>query len=104
MTIEFTLSPRQRELQSLIHQFAASIVRPEALKWDREHGVPNDFLSRIVMMAKSMGQSFTMGPNSASTQAVEMTAEERKKRQVALTTMIGAEEMAWGDAGLAGPT
>jgi acyl-CoA dehydrogenase len=100
MTIEFSLHTRQREMQAMIHGFAETIIRPEALKWDREHGVPNEFLSRIVMMAKSMGQSFTMGPNSASTAVVEMTAEERKKRQVALTTMVGAEEMAWGDAGL----
>ncbi|HTQ48411.1 MAG TPA: acyl-CoA dehydrogenase family protein [Polyangiaceae bacterium] len=100
MTIEFSLSNRQREMQAMIHGFAETIIRPEALKWDREHGVPNDFLSRIVMMAKSMGQSFTMGPNSADTKVVEATPEERKKRQIALTTIVGAEEMAWGDAGL----
>ena len=51
------------------------------------------------MMAKSMGQSFTMGP-AADTKIVDVTPEERKKRQVALTTIVGAEEMAWGDAGL----
>ena len=26
----------------MIHGFAETIIRPDALKWDREHGVPND--------------------------------------------------------------
>ena len=61
MTIEFSLHTRQREMQAMIHGFAETIIRPEALKWDREHGVPNEFLSRIVMMAKSMGM-YAEGP------------------------------------------
>jgi acyl-CoA dehydrogenase len=100
MTIEFTLSPRQQELKALIHQFAETIIRPEALKWDREHGVPHDFLRRIVLMSQSMGSSVSMGPSAADAKVVEMDAEQKKKRQIALTTIIGAEELAWGDAGL----
>jgi acyl-CoA dehydrogenase len=100
MTIEFSLSPRQREFQSLIHQFAASIIRPDALKWDREHGVPHDFLRRIVQMSQAMGGGVAMGPSAADAKIVEMDAETRKKRQIALTTMVAAEELAWGDAGL----
>ena len=100
MTIEFSLSPRQRDMQAMIHQFAASIIRPEALKWDREHGVPHDFLRRIVMMSKTMGSSVAMGPSAGDAQVTEMDAEQRKKRQVGLTTIISAEELSWGDAGL----
>jgi acyl-CoA dehydrogenase len=100
MTIEFSLSPRQRELQSLIHQFAATIVRPHALKWDREHGVPHDFLRQMVMMSQSMGSSVAMGPSAADAKVVDMDGEQRKKRQMALSTIIAAEELAWGDAGL----
>jgi acyl-CoA dehydrogenase len=100
MTIEFTLSPRQQELKAMLHQFAEAIVRPEALKWDREHGVPDDFLRRIVLMSQTMGSSVAMGPSAADAKVVDMDAEQRKKRQIALTTIIGAEELAWGDAGL----
>lgn len=100
MTIEFTLSDRQREMQGMIHQFAETIIRPEALKWDREHGVPHEFLRRIVMMSKAMGSSVAMGPAGGDPKVTEMDAEQRKKRQVALTTIISAEELAWGDPGL----
>jgi acyl-CoA dehydrogenase len=100
MTIEFSLSGRQRELQGLIHQFAAGIVRPQSLKWDRDHGVPDDFLRQVVMMSQSMGGSFTMGPNRGPTDAQELSPAERAKRQPALTTVLGAEELSWGDAGL----
>jgi acyl-CoA dehydrogenase len=100
MTIEFSLSKRQLEMTTMIRQFAESIVRPESLKWDREHGVPHDFLRRIVTMAQSMGGGFVMGPNRGSADTVEPTAEEKKKRQPALSTIVSAEELSWGDAGL----
>jgi acyl-CoA dehydrogenase len=100
MTIEFTLSTRQREMQAMIHQFAATIIRPEALKWDRAHGVPDAFLRQIVMMSQTMGTSVAMGPGAGDPKVTEMDAETRKKRQVALTTIISAEELSWGDAGL----
>lgn len=100
MTIEFCLSNRQLEMQAMIRQFARGIVRPESLKWDRDHGVPHDFLLRIVMMAKSMGSSFTLGPGASDPNVIDPDPEQKKRRQPALTTAIGAEEMAWGDAGL----
>jgi acyl-CoA dehydrogenase len=100
MSIDFSLNDRQREMQGMIHQFAETIIRPEALKWDREHGVPHDFLRRIVQMSQAMGSSVAMGPGGADPRITEMTEEQRRKRQVALTTIVSAEEMAWGDAGL----
>jgi len=100
MTIEFSLSSRQRDMQAMIRQFAESIIRPEALKWDREHGIPHDFLRRITMMATSMGGAEAMGANRGAGEQAEPDLETRKKRQMALSTAISAEEMAWGDAGL----
>jgi acyl-CoA dehydrogenase len=100
MTIEFSLSDRQREMQGMIHQFAETIIRPEALKWDRDHAVPHEFLRRIVMMSQTMGSSVAMGPSAGTAGVTEMTAEQKKKRQVGLTTIISAEELAWGDPGL----
>jgi acyl-CoA dehydrogenase len=100
MTIEFVLSSRQRETQAMIHQFAESVVRPQALGWDRAHEVPHEFLRRIVMMAQTMGTSIAMGPGAGDPKVTEMDPEQRKKRQVALTTILSAEELSWGDAGL----
>jgi acyl-CoA dehydrogenase len=100
MTIEFSPNTRQRELAAMIHQFAASIVRPESLAWDRAHGVPHDFLRRIVMMMQSMGGGLSMGPARSEEAGEVLDAEKKKKRQPALSTILSAEEMAWGDAGL----
>jgi acyl-CoA dehydrogenase len=99
--IEFALSGRQREMKSVIHQFAKTIVRPESPRWDREHGIPHDFLSRIAAMAQAMGGSFARAPGSEDDGgAAELDAERRAKRAPAMTAVIGAEEMAWGDAAL----
>ncbi len=100
MTIEFSPNTRQRELAAMIHQFAAGIVRPESLAWDRAHGVPHDFLRRIVMMMQSMGGGLSMGPARNEDAGEVLDAEKKKKRQPALSTILSAEEMAWGDAGL----
>lgn len=99
MTIEFSLTNRQRDLADMVHQFAETIVRPQSLAWDRDHGVPHDFLRRIVGMIASMGGGLSMGPARADAPE-EYDAAQKKKRQPALSTILGAEEMAWGDAGL----
>src|SRR5580658_6529040 len=105
MPIEFALTSRQRDVVAMMHQFAKTVVRPEALKWDREHGIPEEFLRRMVAMAQAMsgaGGGFSMGPTRPpdEAQSKEQDPAKRKKRQVALTTILVAEEVAWGDAGL----
>jgi acyl-CoA dehydrogenase len=105
MTIEFSLSQRQKDLQSAIHGFAQSIIRPQALSWDREHGIPEDFIARFVQMATAMG-----GPAAAwGVQGLGATADkpkenkpgaEKKKSSAMVTTVIAAEELCWGDPAL----
>jgi acyl-CoA dehydrogenase len=92
MTIEFTLSTRQQETRAAVHSLAENIVRPESLSWDRNHGVPDDFLRKMAMLANSMG--------SLSAAAEFARAERTGDKSVNLNTVLGAEEMAWGDAGL----
>ena len=100
MAIEFSPNKRQHEVREMIHRFSESIVRPESLDWDRKHGVPEDFLRRMVMMAQSMGASFTLGGNAIDARASDNDPEQRKKRQPSLSVAIALEELAWGDAGL----
>jgi acyl-CoA dehydrogenase len=100
MTIEFSLNARQQELTAMIRQFSSSIVRPQSLAWDRAHGVPHDFLRQIVMMMSSMGGGLSMGPGRGDADTEQYDADKKKKRQPALSTILSAEEMAWGDAGL----
>src|SRR6202453_1770328 len=100
MTIEFSLTTRQRELTGMIRQFAATIVRPQSLAWDHAHGVPHDFLRQIVMMMRTMGGGLAMGPGREDDNPEALDPEKKKKRQPALSTILSAEAMSWGDAGL----
>jgi acyl-CoA dehydrogenase len=99
MTIDVVLSPRQEELREGIRGVAKGIIRPESLAWDRGHGIPDEFLTRFTLMAQAMG-------GSAGTWGVQgMAGEEKprdgaKKSSTMVTTVISAEEMAWGDAAL----
>ncbi len=99
MTIDVVLSSRQEELREGIRGVAKGIIRPESLSWDRGHGIPDEFLTRFTMMAQAMG-------GSAGTWGVQgMAGEEKpregsKKSSTMVTTVISAEEMAWGDAAL----
>ena len=99
MTIDVVLSSRQEELREGIRGVAKGIIRPESLSWDRGHGIPDEFLTRFTLMAQAMG-------GSAGTWGVQGMASEEKPREGAkksstmVTTVISAEEMAWGDAAL----
>jgi acyl-CoA dehydrogenase len=94
MTIEFSLSKRQQETRAAIHSLAEGVIRPQSLEWDKNHGVPVDFLRRLAMLANSMG--------SLSGAADAITAERKPGDHGSMnrTTLLGAEEMAWGDASL----
>jgi acyl-CoA dehydrogenase len=99
MPIEFSLTNRQRDLADMVHQFAETIVRPQCMQWDRDHGVPHDFLRRVVAMISAVGGGLSMGPSRGGAPE-EYDAAQKKKRQPALSTILSAEEMSWGDAGL----
>jgi acyl-CoA dehydrogenase len=94
MPIEFEPSKRQKEMREAIHGLAKNIIRPESLKWDREHGVPEDFLRNLARLAVGMGSNAMRSGLAAPEKASDKTGGAN------LTTIIASEEMAWGDAGL----
>ncbi len=103
MGIEFSLSEKQRELQSAVRQLAKSVVRPQSLKWDHDHEIDPDFLRNLAMMASSMGQSGLGSSGSLMRQedeAPDPNSKDKKSRSQNLTTVLASEEMAWGDAAL----
>jgi acyl-CoA dehydrogenase len=98
MPIEFTLSSRQQQIRDGVRQLATSIIRPQSLSWDRNHGIPDEFLRNLVNMSRAMGGSLAMGPSSEL--GSEKSADEKKKSQTNLNTVVALEEMSWGDAAL----
>ena len=99
MTIEFTLTKRQEDTRAAIHNLAESIIRPQSLAWDRNHGIPHDFLQRIAALAGSLGSLSAAGDLVRQTDS-PAEASGKEKKSLNVSTIVGAEELAWGDAGL----
>jgi alkylation response protein AidB-like acyl-CoA dehydrogenase len=84
--ISFTLTPEQRELQELAHEFAANELRPIAAEWDAKDDFPPDLLAK----AARLGLTSYRIPREYGGAEVD-----------AVTAAIVAEELSWGCAGLA---
>jgi alkylation response protein AidB-like acyl-CoA dehydrogenase len=85
--ISFALTPEQRELQELAHEFAANELRPIAGEWDEKDDFPPDLLAR----AARLGLTSYRIPREYGGTEVD-----------AVTAALVAEELSWGCAGLAG--
>jgi alkylation response protein AidB-like acyl-CoA dehydrogenase len=84
--ISFTLTPEQRELQELAHEFAAGELRPVAAEWDEREDFPPGLLAK----AAQLGFTSYRIPNEYGGAEVD-----------AVTAALVAEELSWGCAGLA---
>jgi len=93
MTIEFELDDRQRTLRDAVHSLATTVIRPISMKMDREHKAPDDLLLNLNRMTAAMGGGVASQFTGGSTEPAG-----KKVKSVNRTAMIGAEEMAWGDA------
>src|SRR5262245_11059367 len=104
MAIEFSLTQRQRELRDMVRSFAKNVIRPESLAWDRAHGIPDDFLVRFTMMASSMGGTAgawgVQGLAASASDSAPAKSDKPSKAGAMISTLVGAEELAFGDAAL----
>ena len=97
MSIDFALTKRQLETREAIRGLTKAVIRPQSLVWDREHGVPHEFLRNMTHLAAGMGH-MAIGPTD--TMKKEEGVGEKKKTTTNVNTVLAAEEMSWGDAGL----
>ena len=86
--IGFDLTPEQRELQALAHEFAERELRPIAREWDEREDCPPELLAK----AAALGLTSHAIP-----------AEYGGGGVSAVTASLVAEELSWGCAGLAAP-
>lgn len=99
MSIDFSFTKKQLEQREMIRAFATNVIRPEALTWDREGGIPDDFLRNLAMMATSMGSN-AMRSGLGDDADGPKTEGAEKKRGGNLFSALAAEELAWGDGSL----
>jgi acyl-CoA dehydrogenase len=95
--IDFELSRVQQQVKELAHQFAKHVVRPISLEADRTHRIPDDFMLKLA----SMRQAFSSGEISEELggegAGVGELKDKKGKTTRNRTSLVGAEEMAWGD-------
>jgi acyl-CoA dehydrogenase len=96
--IDFTLTPQQQQVREFIHGFAEHVVRPMSLQADREHHTPDEFLLRLVQMQAGMSMGEVPREYGGEGGGVGEAKDRKGKSQKNRFAMIGAEEMAWGDA------
>ena len=86
--ISFDLTPEQRELRELAHDFAERELRPIAREWDDREDCP----------AELLGKAAALGLTSHA-----IPVEYGGGGVAAVTSSLIAEELSWGCAGLSAP-
>jgi alkylation response protein AidB-like acyl-CoA dehydrogenase len=86
--ISFDLTPEQRELRDLAHDFAERELRPIAREWDDREDCPPELL----------GKAAALGLTSHA-----IPVEYGGGGVAAVTSSLIAEELSWGCAGLSAP-
>jgi alkylation response protein AidB-like acyl-CoA dehydrogenase len=86
--ISFDLTPEQRELRDLAHDFADRELRPIAREWDDREDCPPELL----------GKAAALGLTSHA-----IPVEYGGGGVAAVTSSLIAEELSWGCAGLSAP-
>jgi acyl-CoA dehydrogenase len=97
MTIEFTVDKKQLDMRDAVRGLAKNIIRPQALVWDREKAIPEEFLRNMARMATSFGS------NAMRSGLGDDGGEKKEKKQGIgsnLGQVLASEELAWGDPAL----
>ena len=93
--VDLELTTTQKQVKEFAHQFALHVVRPASLQADRDHALPPSLLERLAELRKLMsgGDTATDYDGSGGGRETPRLGPSQRNR----TTLIGAEEMAWGD-------
>lgn len=95
---DFELTPKQAFLRDSLDHLAKSVIRPMSLEMDRKGEVPEEFLRNFLRMAASVrgGSSDIDFQESVKREPPSKSKPSQENR----TAIIGAEGLAYADAGL----
>lgn len=100
--IDFTLTSKQKQLREAIVGLGKNVIRPQSLSWDRNHGIPEEFLRNFMRMAQMFGGSESaerfMGAGGGAKKKSEN--KSHKPTQASRTAAIASEVLGWSDAAL----
>jgi alkylation response protein AidB-like acyl-CoA dehydrogenase len=92
--IDFDLSPEEREIRALVHQFAADVMRPAGRALDR-------LSAEAVVARDSLIWDVHRRWDALGVRLLASSQPDLMPAQLARLSCIVAEEQGWGDAGLA---
>jgi len=95
--IDFELTPQQAQVKEMIHQFAKHVVRPISLQADKDHRIPDDFMLRLSNMRAMMQAGEVPAEYGGEGGGAGEAKDKKGKSQKNRFSLIGGEEMAWGD-------
>jgi acyl-CoA dehydrogenase len=95
--IDFELSQTQEQVKTMANQFAKFAIRPISLQADRDHRIPDDFMEKLVAMRGMMSVGEVPAEYGGEGSGVGEIKDKKGKTSKNRTSLIGAEEVAWGD-------
>jgi acyl-CoA dehydrogenase len=99
--MDFELTRKQKELKDALNNLGRFVIRPMSLQMDREHAVPETFMKQFIAMASSVRNDEEVGAALGDAETVKREPPSREKPSFGnRTALVGAEELAWGDASL----
>lgn len=107
--IELGLTDRQQQLREALTALGKNVIRPQSLRWDREHAIDEGFLRSFLQMASGFrgGESSRFLGGDDDDDDVAKTPRSGAPTQANRTAAIASEVLGWADAsvilGLPGP-
>jgi acyl-CoA dehydrogenase len=92
--IQLELTEQQRQLREMAHYVAESLLRPAALEADRTEQVPEEVLRTLVQMGIGGFTPKSLGGDDHGPKDKAGIGQGNR------LTVIGSEELSWGDAGI----
>ncbi|HEY7956199.1 MAG TPA: acyl-CoA dehydrogenase family protein [Polyangia bacterium] len=96
--IDFQLTSTQAQVKEFAHQFSKTVVRPISLEADRNHRIPDEFMLRLSQMRQMMTVGEVPAEYGGEGGGAGESKDKKGKTQKNRFALIGAEELAWGDA------
>lgn len=99
------LSETEKTIQQMLHFFAESEMRPIAAKHDEEETMPWELMEKAQMFGLSQIAMVDSGGDAAPKEIKDAISEDddKKEKKVSFKNrigVVGAEELAWGCAGI----
>ncbi len=98
--IDFELTQPQQLVKDFLQRLATTVIRPGSLAWDRDHKVPDEIIEKLADLRGGVSMGEVPAEYGGEGGGIGETRDKKGTSQKNRFAVLGAEELAWGDAGL----